>query len=340
MLSETSSSFWTTLPGLITAVALLLTAITGFYVAVILPDNNNGNVTPTMTPTPPTPVPTDTTPDPTSPPPATPTPIPAERLWGPTEFVTAGTLAGGEQLLYGVPRGGDGVYLHEGAQQWIKVGGPGKMFALDNVGNLYGLSPDGGGVFRYTGTPMAPWTQVGGPAATIYAGGSALFATNPQSGDIYRYDGKLSPWERVGNPGRFAVDGNGRLFGVSPDGSSIRAYDAGSKTWQVIADQRIAGPIGELYAGGSSLYATMGSDADVYRDTGNPNAWIKIGEHGKMFAVDDSGALYRLSFDGSVIELYSAGTWTKVGEGAEKIFAGGSGRLFATQQGSGDLVGY
>ena len=68
---------------------------------------------------------------------------------------------------------------------WSRVGGPGHTFAVNDT-FIYGLAPDKGGVWKYTGTGDQ-WVEVGGPARMIYAGGNALCATNPDSGDVYRY---------------------------------------------------------------------------------------------------------------------------------------------------------
>ena len=70
-------------------------------------------------------------------------------------------------------------------------GGVGKMFAVDDAGRLYGLSPDGSGVFRYDGSWNAPikWANVGGAAGKIFAGGNGrLFATSPQTNDLMSYE--------------------------------------------------------------------------------------------------------------------------------------------------------
>jgi hypothetical protein len=70
---------------------------------------------------------------------------------------------------------------------WEKIGGPGKMFAVDQGGNLYGLSPDGSGVWHYDGTPMQ-WTKIGEAAADIYVGApNRLYATNPTTFELWEY---------------------------------------------------------------------------------------------------------------------------------------------------------
>lgn len=265
------------------------------------------------------------------------------QIWGPTDYVVASRVtATDDVLIYACAPTGDGIYRYDGTPMaWTKIGGPGRMFALDDCGQLYGLSPDGGGVFRYDGSPMA-WTQVGGAAGAIYAGGSALFATNPQTGDLYQYSGKPMAWTRVGGPGRtFAVDRKGRLYGVSPDGSGVFRYDGTPIKWTRILQQSCTG----IYAGGCGLYATGGSSNDVSCFSLAPSMWTTVGGPGRMFAVDDAGRLYGLSPDGRGVFRYEGAwnaprKWTQVGGAAGKIFAAGNGRLFATNPVTGDLMSY
>lgn len=264
-----------------------------------------------------------------------------KKVWGPTAYVVASSVAGGADLLmYGVPLTGDGVYRYDGSPMaWTKIGGPGKLFALDDAGHLYGLSPDGSGVYRYDGSPMQ-WTQVGGPATAIYAGGGWLFATSPQGGDILQYSGTPMQWTKVGGPGKtFAVDRKGRLYGVSPDGNGIYRHD-GPSGWTRIGDHASA-----LYAGGCGLFAVSGANQDVYCFHLVPYQWTRVGGPGKMFAVDDLGRLYGLSPDASAVMRYDGAwnaqaEWTAVGGAAWQIFAGGSGRLFATNPQTGDLMSF
>ena len=107
-----------------------------------------------------------------------------------------------QQATAAIYAGGCGLYAVGGSNNdvyycglvplaWAKVGGPGKMFAVDDLGRLYGLSPDGSGVMRYDGAwnNLTKWTKVGGAAGKIFAGGNGrLFATNPQNGELMSYE--------------------------------------------------------------------------------------------------------------------------------------------------------
>ena len=68
--------------------------------------------------------------------------------------------AGGLGLFATNPTTGD-LYHYLGSPfQWARVGGPGRMFAV-NAGHLYGLSPDGSGVWQYTGDGTNDsWTPI------------------------------------------------------------------------------------------------------------------------------------------------------------------------------------
>jgi len=265
-----------------------------------------------------------------------------KKIWGPTSTVVASSVSWGQDVMtYAVPLAGDGIYRYDKTPMiWTKIGGPGKMFAIDDTAHLYGLSPDGSGVYRYDGSPMK-WTQVGGPAGAIYAGGNSLFATSPLNGDLYEYQGTPMKWAKIGEPGKmFAVDRKGRIYGVSPDGNGVYRYDGAPMAWTRIADQASA-----IYAGGCGLYVVSGANKDIYCFHLVPYLWARVGGPGKMFAVDDFGRLFGLSPDGSAVMRYDGAwnansKWMPVGGAAGKIFAGGNGRLFATNPQTSDLMSY
>jgi hypothetical protein len=163
------------------------------------------------------------------------------------------------------PDTGD-IYRYLGSPfSWLKVGGPGKAFACDAEGRLYGISPDGSGVYRYDGLfgPPIPWIQVGGPAANLYARGLGVYATNPDTGDIYFFHGKPFRWTRVGGPGKtFSVDVNGRLYGLSPDESGVYRYDGSFSTpaqWT-----QIGGAAADIYAGWGEILAKNPQTNELY----------------------------------------------------------------------------
>jgi hypothetical protein len=92
--------------------------------------------------------------------------------------------AGGNALFATNPQSGDIYSFDDQSSKWTKIGGPGRTFAVNHYGDLYGLSPDAQAVYKYMGTP-GKWEKIGGPAGNIYAGGSALCATNPNNQDLW-----------------------------------------------------------------------------------------------------------------------------------------------------------
>ena len=73
------------------------------------------------------------------------------QIWGPV-----GTVVGyhdvikGTSVIYATELSTGDIFRYDGAPfKWTKVGGPGKMFAVSGKGDLYGLPPNGQGVFQY-----------------------------------------------------------------------------------------------------------------------------------------------------------------------------------------------
>ncbi len=227
---------------------------------------------------------------------------------------------GGDELFATDPKTGDIYRYNRTPLYWTKIGGPGKMFAVDSYGELYGIAPDGKSVWQYDGKPMK-WTKIGGSAGHIYAGGKNLFVTNPQTGNIYKYDKKKSSWPKVGGPGKmFAVDDYGHLFAISPDGTSVWQYDNNPKNpmhWT-----KIGGAASKICAG-KHLYLIKSQTGEVYQYDGKPNSWTKLG-----FAASDIYArgvdLFANSSQTGYIYRYdhTPNAWSKIG-GSGKMFAVG-----------------
>jgi M6 family metalloprotease-like protein len=89
------------------------------------------------------------------------------------------------QLFATNPASGD--LLMKSPSGWKRIGGPGQQFATDHRGHVYGLSPGGEAVFRWTGIPNQ-WEQIGNAASAIFAGWDGqLFAINPTTSDLWHY---------------------------------------------------------------------------------------------------------------------------------------------------------
>ncbi|MFI6599181.1 CHAP domain-containing protein [Nonomuraea sp. NPDC050536] len=189
---------------------------------------------------------------------------------------------------------------------------------LSATPHLYALGPSSDGVFQWSGSG-SKWSQVGGPAGTVYTGGLGTFATNPATGDLYRYDETTNGWGKVGGPGyTFAVT-NTALYGLAPNKNAVYQWNGSGTGWT-----QIGGPAGYLYSGGFGLFATNPATGDLYRYNGSPNNWSKVGGPGYTFAVTDN-ALYGLSPDqNAVFKWNGSGTnWTQIGGRAAYLDGGG-----------------
>ena len=251
-------------------------------------------------------------------------------------------------------RTGDIYRYSEAQDQWTKVGNPGKKFVTTGGvdSRLFGLDPAGMGVYEFSGTPMS-WRQVGGPAGDIYAGGTKLYATNPEDDwEIYEFTGTPWEWEQIGE---FRFRYNQLLDYVAAGGGYWTGPDFpyttySSNLYMLVEDTydgQIVGVIfkhtgsgwdlisagnldaGDLdfnaiYGGGFNngvVYAREQYTRDIYKWDGQD--WVKVSDPAKAFIVDqyiDSSSvhnlLYRLKADGEV-EMYddndARSGWTQIG---------------------------
>jgi hypothetical protein len=180
-----------------------------------------------------------------------------------------GAIYGGQGGLYAAIYGEGTIfnYDYDRAKKtgllWALIGKePAKMLAVgSDEYHLYRLAADGSGVWWFDRAKYG-WAMIGGPAKEIYAGGTQLFATNPNTGNIYRYNGKPFSWTQIGGPGKmFAVDYQGRLYGLSPDGRGVYQFSGTPMKWK-----QIGGPAGSIHAGGNQarVYATNPQTHDLW----------------------------------------------------------------------------
>jgi hypothetical protein len=147
---------------------------------------------------------------------------------------------------------------------WRRVGGPGASFAVDGKGVIYGVSPDHGALWRYTGLfgAVVPWTKVSGPTTQVFARGLGVYATNPD-GTIRFFHGQPDVWTQVGGPGKaFTVDTEGRLYGLSSNGDGVWRYEGCATDpthWT-----KIGGAAGLVCAGHREVLATNPSTRELW----------------------------------------------------------------------------
>jgi hypothetical protein len=117
------------------------------------------------------------------------------------------------------------------------------------MSELFGLAPNRESVWGYDGSGTS-WTQIGGPASQIYAGGYGLVVTSPSTGDLWRYMGTPDEWEQIGGPGAtFAVSNSAvvggycAVYGLAPNRESVWVYDGSGTSWT-----QIGGPASEIIA--------------------------------------------------------------------------------------------
>ena len=172
--------------------------------------------------------------------------------------------------------------------------------------------------------------QIGGPADRIYVAGSGLYATNPNTGHLWKYNSaplRLSrqAWTDIGDAEyEFAAD-DSTIYAISKDQSSVWQYTGTGREWTTL----FAPPGGKLdgiYAGGSGLYVRntkglwkyghyklLGKDAPGWLN------WKRVGDWGYSFAVGANTIWACFTDVGGVYEYVSGGTF----DGSYQV-AGGS----------------
>ncbi|MBO3751665.1 hypothetical protein J5X84_36805 [Streptosporangiaceae bacterium NEAU-GS5] len=170
------------------------------------------------------------------------------------------------------------------------------------------LTSDRQAVLRYDGTS---WTQIGGPAFTLYGGPYGLFATNRDRTGIDHYLGTPFSWQSIGDGGAtWAVTGDA-LYGLSPDRGSVWKW-TGSPWWWV----QVGGPADNLWGGGGGLYATIPGGNGISKYLSSPFNWQFLGSidnpprPARSYAVS-STTLYGLSQSGGLSKWDLGGFWVR-----------------------------
>ncbi|WNI34386.1 DNA/RNA non-specific endonuclease [Streptomyces sp. ITFR-6] len=190
---------------------------------------------------------------------------------------------------------------------WDPIGGASGHFAVTGT-RLYRLTSDGIGEWHGD-----TWTTIGGPAKNIYAGRAGLFATNPDTGDLYKYGGKPDRWTRIGGPGATFAVGGDHVYAINPDHTGVYEWTGKNTDWTKIGEAAT-----DLYAGGSGLFATNPASGNISKYNGAPGQWTEIGGRGSTFAVSDT-QLYGLSPDLATTYRWNgtSSDWTRIGGAAD-----------------------
>jgi hypothetical protein len=216
---------------------------------------------------------------------------------------------------------------------------------------VYGLSADHRGVYEWS-SHQDNWKRVFGGTAMIYGGGDSVYATDPSTGSIWKYNGEN--FDRIGNPGLTFAAADDKVYGIAPDGNSIWEYTGEGEDWNNIgnfpATALYAGPAADLPSSlppsmrkhikiPPTLYATNRETGDLWRYDNKPEKWTRVGDPGATFAATDEG-LFGLTPNGSAVVERDpkSGEWKTVGERAENIFS--SNTLYATNPDTHDLWKY
>ncbi|KAH8883409.1 hypothetical protein GQ53DRAFT_883108 [Thozetella sp. PMI_491] len=142
----------------------------------------------------------------------------------------AGNLYAGGDNLFATDPANTGIYHYLHDDVWEKVGAGGADFAVDGNGVLYGLNPPMDKVFQWSGVGQ-DWSQIGGAASRLFAGGIGMFAVNPDNTAIWKHNSG-SDWQQVGGGGsHFTVTDEG-LYGVGLGDLGIYRWTGSGQDWQ------------------------------------------------------------------------------------------------------------
>jgi hypothetical protein len=232
----------------------------------------------------------------------------------------------------------DGTFADVGLtdNDWVNVTYLWTTGSSSSTDRLYGLAPDHAHVSVYNGAGAGPaaWSQIGGVASKLYAGGAGLFAANPNDGSINKYNGD-GTWTRIGGSANSFVVTGIALYGLSSDRSAVSVWNGIPGSWTVIG-----GAATQLYGGGAGLFAVNPSDGSVNKYNGTPGSWTRIGGPADSFAVTGN-ALYGLARDKADVSVWNGtpGSWTVIGAAATRLYGGGAG-LFAVNPNDGSISKY
>lgn len=154
----------------------------------------------------------------------------AQRVYGaPTHVIAAGSK------LY-ARRMSDGILFRRDGSTWKVVQSnffdSGQKFRniIGVSHGIFALRTDGQSVvYIPNGDGFVSTTQVGGPAAQVYAcPGETVCATNPDTSDIWMFNRAGNFWTWLGGPGKRFVRTGERLYALTPNGRELVRWSSAS----------------------------------------------------------------------------------------------------------------
>lgn len=183
-----------------------------------------------------------------------------------------------------------------GRDVWIRVASWGTAYAVDDSGGLYGLWPDGRGLFRATGMRLSG-TPVIDPTGRVFAGGATLVGLDLQGNDLVGWKSSLA-------------NTTAPLFG--PDGTiyvgSLRSVYALETGGDVRWVRRLDGLSGFALGGQGYVYSAyqervscLASDGQLLWDFATEQpiaAGPEVAPDGTVYVVSEAGLVYALDTQG------------------------------------------
>ncbi|KAK1181157.1 hypothetical protein B7755_025280 [Streptomyces sp. NBS 14/10] len=221
---------------------------------------------------------------------------------------------------------------HEDAQPDTESSAPAKDADVTDLAGVYAVSEDGK-VLQWSGTGKS-WRSIGSDADSIVAGGAGLFRINESDKWISQYLPASHTWDRIGSPGAQFIQQGSTLYGLRPQRDAVMRWDPGKGKWI-----RIGIKSANLYAGPAGLFSTNPDTGKIWKYNGTPDNWSEIGNRGADFAVGDH--LWGITPDHAAVYQWTehGDGWFRVGDAADKIYAGGAG-MFIVRESTGQILKY
>ncbi|KAK1181995.1 DNA/RNA non-specific endonuclease, partial [Streptomyces sp. NBS 14/10] len=165
-----------------------------------------------------------------------------------------------------------------------------------------------------------------------------LFATNPDTGKLFRYDGTPDQWTETGGPGATFAVGDRGVYGLTPDGSGVHRWSGDGTGWTALGAPVKATaepsptqptPADPTAPPTPDSTAPPAPEEAAPPEEGPPQAAAANAAgsaYGRELAVTAKDGVYALAADhGSVWKRDGDTEWVRIGGPAETIRAGRAG---------------